>query len=52
MHVGGGEKNKHDYRIYSTENYDDTTLGCVEKTDHSYKNYVTKNSDDIKQNYA
>jgi hypothetical protein len=46
------KKNKHNYKIYITENYDDTELGCVEKTEYNYKNYVTKNCDDIKQNYA
>jgi len=46
------KKNKYNYKIYITGNYDDTTLGCVEQTEHNHENYVMKNCDDIKQNYV
>jgi len=46
------EETKYNYKIYITENYDYTTLGCVEKTEYNHKNYVTKKCDDTKQNYV
>ena len=47
-----GKINKYNYKIYITEKYDDTTLGCVGNTEYNYKNYVTKNCNDIKENYV